>query len=63
MPKFKVRSKAFALVEQIVEVEAEDAKAAEEMVWDSECDAYHGNNIWKYLGVQDDSTVIEVTPV
>lgn len=63
MPRFKVKTKALALMEQIVEVEADDAQEAEMMVYDSETEAYHGNNDWKYRGIEDGSTVVEVTPL
>jgi hypothetical protein len=59
MTKFEVRSTGYALMEQVVVVEAEDAEEAENMVRSDEFDTYHGNQEWQYRGIKD--TSIEVT--
>jgi hypothetical protein len=48
---------------QTVTVEAEDAQQAEEKVRSDEFDTYHGNQVWKYLGMEDNSIEVDVQPL
>lgn len=45
---------------QTVTVEAEDAQQAEEKVRSDEFDTYQGNQVWKYLGMEDNSIEVDV---
>ena len=63
MPKFQVTSTGLARMSQTVTVEAEDAQQAEEKVRSDEFDTYHGNQVWEYLGMEENSIEVEVTPM
>lgn len=63
MPKFIVKSTGLARMSQTVTVEADDAQQAEEKVRSDEFDTYHGNQVWKYQGMEDNSIEVEVTPL